>query len=95
MANQVAAEAFYNAARRQQEMTFNIARTTLDACTAELPGGGAQEPDASWKRMMVGYAEAYRAGLEVTQTASGAAFKALKRAPAMLAGSRSDGAPTP
>lgn len=90
MANQAAAEGLYNLARRQQEMTFNIARTTLDACSPNLPGGGAREPDASWTRMMESYAEVC-AGLEVTRSASDAAFKALKRAPAMLASGRTEG----
>jgi hypothetical protein len=87
MANQAAAEAFCETARRQQEVTFGIARTALDAYPQTPAGPGGQGPDASWKRVMAGYAEVYNEGLGVTQAMTEAAFKVLSRAPgAVLAG---------
>jgi hypothetical protein len=87
MAHQAAAEAFCETARRQQEVTFGIARTALDAYPQTPAGPGGQGPDASWKRVMAGYAEVYNEGLGVTQAMTEAAFKVLSRAPgAVLAG---------
>jgi hypothetical protein len=82
MANQAAAEALCETARRQQEVTFGIARTALDAYPQRSAGTGGQGPDAAWKRVMAGYAEVYNEGLGVTQAMTEAAFKVLSRAPA-------------
>ncbi|MCI0755614.1 hypothetical protein [Teichococcus vastitatis] len=90
--NQLTTEALYNTAQRQQELAFHLARTTLDACSLKLSGDRAQQSNAPWKRMMAGYAETYKAGLEVTQATTDAAFKALQHAPAMLISRRNDGA---
>jgi hypothetical protein len=89
-ANQAAIEALYNTARRQQEVTFRLGRTTLDAWSSGMLNGAAQQPNAPWMRAMAGYAEAYHAGLEVTQAMTDAAFRALQRAPAMLAHGSTD-----
>jgi hypothetical protein len=92
MTSQTATEALYDTARRQQELTFHLARTTLDACSPGMIDRGALEPHAAWKRMMAGYAEACHAGLEVTETMTGAAFNALLRRSAMQPSGSTDGA---
>jgi hypothetical protein len=92
VANQAATEALYNTARRHQELAFHLARITLDAGFLSLMGGGAQQPDARWKGMMAGYVEVCHAGLQISQSMTGVAFKALQRAPAMLTHISTDGA---
>jgi hypothetical protein len=91
-AHQAATEALYNTAQRQQALTFQLARSTLDACSARMTGGGDQQPNSSWTRVMAAYAEACTTGLEITQAMTSAAFEALQRTPALLAQGRTDGA---
>jgi hypothetical protein len=91
-ANQAATEVLYNTARRQQELAFNLARTTFDTCSPDMIEGGAQQPNALWKRMMAGYAEGCNAGLEITQVMTSATFEALQRAPGLVTHGRTDGA---
>ncbi|MFC7739207.1 hypothetical protein ACFQX4_26355 [Roseomonas sp. GCM10028921] len=91
LANQTATEALYDTARRQQDLTFKLVRTALEACSPGSNGSGAQEPTASWKTMMASYAEAYNAGLDVAHVMTGATFRALLRTAAMVANDRADG----
>ncbi|MCR0981627.1 hypothetical protein [Roseomonas populi] len=90
-ANQAAADAFYDTARRQQELTFKLARTALDAFSPAA-NGSAEERGLPWSRVMAGYVEAYHAGLDVSRTVAGATFQAMQRTPAKLTGGRVDGA---
>jgi hypothetical protein len=89
-AHQAATEALFNTTQRQQELTFQLVRSTLDACSAPMIGGGDQQPNPSWTRGMAGYAEACNMGLEITRAMTSAAFEALQRTPALPAQGRTD-----
>lgn len=91
-AHQAATEVLYNTAQRQQELTFHLVRSTLDACSARMTGGGDQQPNPSWAKVMAGCAEACTTGLEITQAMTSAAFEVLQRTAALPAQGRTDGA---
>jgi hypothetical protein len=59
MANQAAAEAICNTASRQQEVTSGMARAVFELYPGGTADVGAPAPQASWERIMAGYAEAY------------------------------------
>jgi hypothetical protein len=95
MANQAAAEVLCETARRQQELTFGIARSALNVYPQTAAGAGGQGPDAAWKRVMAGYAEVYNESLGVTHAMTEAAFKVLSRAPAAALAGKTEERPTP
>lgn len=80
IANRATAEAMCATARRQQDITFDMARNAISACYVGTAGNHPQDSHSTWKGIMTGYAEAYSEGLEITRAVTDAAFKTMHQA---------------